>query len=392
MTVREEAAAVAGRVRWETTAVGRTARNAVRYSGPERDTMVQSLKAAGAAIAAWALVGWWLKAPQALLAPWTALALVDATVYRSLRSGLQQFAVILLGTLAAAAALSLTGENTLGSMALVLPPLVLIGTYRRLGTQGIYGATTALFVITYSSNDSAQIGNRLLETAVGAAIGIAVNALILPPVHLRSVRDQLQRLPRESADLLHAVASGAREGWSQADAEGWHDRARRLETILSAVEEARGRSAESTRLNPARKLRRLETLQPPPAADDRWSSVADHLRAITRTLAAVAGQDSPLTPPGEAFFARYADLADGLADLCGVEARELGARGTPGEAAGQEETTREETAQQVREAYQDVAESFRGQSGTAAAVGGGLLVETRQLLSALAGEGSREVE
>ncbi|MEK8174248.1 hypothetical protein NKH77_50455 [Streptomyces sp. M19] len=66
----------ANRLRWEAAAVWRTARIAVRQSGPERDTMVQSLKAAGAAIAAWALTGWWLNAPLALLArgrrwPWS---------------------------------------------------------------------------------------------------------------------------------------------------------------------------------------------------------------------------------------------------------------------------------------------------------------------------------
>ncbi|NJA61039.1 hypothetical protein HC023_34755, partial [Streptomyces sp. NEAU-H3] len=116
--------------RWarkETAAVVATVRTVFRQPGPERDSVVQSLKAAGAAIAAWALAGWWLKAPMALLAPWTALALVDATVYRSLRAGLQQLAVILIGTLSAAAALSLTRGDTLGAMALALPPLVLVG-------------------------------------------------------------------------------------------------------------------------------------------------------------------------------------------------------------------------------------------------------------------------
>ncbi len=43
------------RLWWEATAVGRTVRAAVRHSGPERDTVVQSLKAAGAATVAWAL-------------------------------------------------------------------------------------------------------------------------------------------------------------------------------------------------------------------------------------------------------------------------------------------------------------------------------------------------
>ncbi len=53
--------------------------------------MVQSLKAAGAAAVAWAVTGWWLEAPMALMAPWAAVALVQGTVYRSLRSAVQLF-------------------------------------------------------------------------------------------------------------------------------------------------------------------------------------------------------------------------------------------------------------------------------------------------------------
>ncbi len=53
--------------------------------------MVQSLKAAGAAAVAWAVTGWWLEAPMALMAAWAAVALVQGTVYRSLRSAVQLF-------------------------------------------------------------------------------------------------------------------------------------------------------------------------------------------------------------------------------------------------------------------------------------------------------------
>ncbi|SCD62335.1 hypothetical protein GA0115261_1010625, partial [Streptomyces sp. OspMP-M43] len=57
--------------RWagrEWAEVRRSVRSAFVEAGPERDTLVQSLKAAGAAIAAWALSGWWFQAPMALLA------------------------------------------------------------------------------------------------------------------------------------------------------------------------------------------------------------------------------------------------------------------------------------------------------------------------------------
>ncbi|GAA3855766.1 hypothetical protein GCM10023084_07150 [Streptomyces lacrimifluminis] len=127
---------ITGSITREAGAVWRSARTCFTEAGPERDTAVQSLKAAGAALLAWAVAGWWWNAPMALLAPWTALFLVQRTVYRSVVSGLQQFTVVVAGTLLAAGAGTLT-HNTMAAMALALPLTVLLGTYARFGTEGL---------------------------------------------------------------------------------------------------------------------------------------------------------------------------------------------------------------------------------------------------------------
>src|SRR5688572_25065497 len=77
-------------VRWEVRSVGRAARAAWRGPGRERDLLVQSLKAAAAALLAWLLAQVWLGDPMALMAPWVALVLVQATVYSSLVQGARQ--------------------------------------------------------------------------------------------------------------------------------------------------------------------------------------------------------------------------------------------------------------------------------------------------------------
>ncbi|MBC7267555.1 MAG: FUSC family protein, partial [Streptomyces sp.] len=60
-------------------------RAAWRGPGRERDLAVQSLKAAAAALLAWLVAREWLGDPMALMAPWVAVVLVQATVYSSLR-------------------------------------------------------------------------------------------------------------------------------------------------------------------------------------------------------------------------------------------------------------------------------------------------------------------
>ncbi|MEU2823464.1 hypothetical protein ABZ763_14600 [Streptomyces bacillaris] len=143
--------------------------------------MVQSLKAAGAAAVAWAVTGWWLEAPMALMAAGAAL---------------------------------LTG-STMTALFIALPPAVLLGNWARAGGQGLYAPTTALFVLAYGSCSLPAVGHRLLETAVGAAVGIAVNSLVLPPVHSRHVNTLAYALPRDCARLLGELSDGIREGYDE---------------------------------------------------------------------------------------------------------------------------------------------------------------------------------
>ncbi|GAA2944459.1 FUSC family protein [Streptomyces enissocaesilis] len=366
--------------RWlfrEASAVWRSARRACAGPGPERDVVVQSLKAAGAAALAWALTGWWWNAPMALMAPWTAVVLVQSTVYRSLRSGVQQLVVIALGTVLAAGAANLTGD-TMTAMVLVLPVAVLLGNYGRFGEQGLYAPTTAVFVLAYGSYSGLDILHRLLESAVGAAIGIAVNALILPPVHLRSVRDSLRRLPSESSELLHTVADGLREGYGRQEAESWHDRARRVTAILAELHDARLWTRESYRLNPGSRLRRTGPALPPPEWDYAWERIADPLVALTRSLVSTVSDEPMLRPPPDSVLAHLSDLLRAAGDVCAADRDAFEGRGRD---AGEERALALESAWA---AHGRLKQQLLDQDSETATSVGGLVAESQQLLYELA--------
>jgi uncharacterized membrane protein YgaE (UPF0421/DUF939 family) len=82
---------------------------------------------------------------MAFVAPWVAVVLVESTVYRSLAHGLQQVAAIAAGTVVATG-VALVLNNTMVTMVVVLPAVLLLVQWQRLGSQGIYAATGALFV------------------------------------------------------------------------------------------------------------------------------------------------------------------------------------------------------------------------------------------------------
>ncbi|MFF3032425.1 aromatic acid exporter family protein [Streptomyces rubiginosohelvolus] len=348
-------------------------------AGPERDTLVQSLKAAGAAIAAWGVSGWWFQAPMALLAPWTAIAMVGSTVYQSVRTGVQQFAIIALGTLWASAAMALTRDQTMAAMLLTLPFMMLLGNYRRFGSQGIYGATTALFVITGGVSSTSTVGHRLLETLIGAVIGLLVNAFVLPPVHLRSVRDRLVRLAAETADVLDAMAEGLGEEDGLEKSVSWHHSAGGLTVLLQDVSEARRWAMEGARWNPGGRLRRTGPKPPPFSEDMRWSRVCPRVLAVTRTLAAI-NDDTELAPPSPEFFRVLSGVLVQAGRICRVETELL-------LGSGNEATQHEHRDAAVRDAWSalgSLTDAFHREEPRASAVGGELLIEARQLLLELA--------
>ncbi|WP_336320364.1 FUSC family protein [Streptomyces lavendofoliae] len=342
---------------WEAAAVGGSVRRALTGPGPERDLAVQAVKAAGAAILAWAVAGWWWQAPLALMAPWTAVALVQSTVYRSVRTGAQQVVLIAAGTVLAAAAAGLTGGNTMAAMAIVLPVTALLGNYSRFEGQGVYASTTALFVLVYGSFSGFDILHRLLETLLGAVIGIGVNALVLPPVHLRHAHESLCRLPREGAELLRSMAEEMERGYERRQAQEWHARARRLPQRLADLRNARMWTRESLRLNPGRRIRRPGPELPSTQWDAAWERVADHLTTLTGMLAEAAGDRPRLRPPPDTVLGEVPGLLHALADVCEADCETLaGGRdaGSPDVVrAGSRDAVRDGTRDAVRDGRRD---------------------------------------
>jgi hypothetical protein len=362
---------------WEACAVGRAVRAAWRGPGRERDLVVQSLKAAGAALIAWAVAGVWLDDPMALMAPWVALVLVQATVYSSVRQAGQQFAAICAGALVASAAQAITDDNT-GALALSLPVLMLMANWSRFGRQGIYAATTAVFVLASGTAISAAaVGHRVGQAALGAVIGVAVNAFVLPPIHLRDVRENLAALARESGDVLHTVADDLRESeWDAQSAAGWWNEAVRLRRRVEALESARSWSRESLRLTsrPLRRLHRAPTTVPPEDEDHRWSRVTGNITALTRTLAVAADEHRTPAPPDGPVLDLYGRLLRLIGDACHAEASRLLGEATEG---GPESGTT--TMKELHERLQDGLREHAGRGVARATVLGTLLLQAEDL-------------
>ncbi|WP_201300493.1 FUSC family protein [Streptomyces sp. HF10] len=292
--------------RLDLSAAAGSLRRACAGPGRERDLTAQALKAALAAWLTWMIAGWWLHTPVAFVAPWVAVVLVESTVYRSLAHGLQQLGALTAGTVTATA-VGLVLHSTAVAMAVVLPLGLLLGHWRRLGNQGIYAATGALFVLTDGAVTVTTSAFRIAAALFGAGVGIAVNALVRPPLYLRDTRAVLRDATEETHDILHAVADGLASGrWDAEEAGTWHERALRLHR---RVDEARA-SVEWSRESLRGNMRRRGAVPAPGKGYDDALAVLDyaavHTAGVTRTVLEVTAEDRAVPRPHPELALSYA--------------------------------------------------------------------------------------
>lgn len=234
--------------RHDRTPVGWIAR-ALRVPGRERRILVQSAKATFAATAAWLLATLVLHLPQPFLAPYAAVFLVEATVYRSFRGWIQQVGSVASGVLLAAVAGHFIPWQAVALAAVVFLGL-LAGSWRRFGDAGVWVGVTGMLVISYgTAREPVLLGDRLLETALGAAIGVAVNTLILPPLYGERLAAAAGRLGKALAALLESLSDLIRRDEPPEDLDHLLSQEQDTRSLVLAAEEAVGLTREGRMLN-----------------------------------------------------------------------------------------------------------------------------------------------
>jgi hypothetical protein len=255
-------------------------RAALTRSGPERFEALLLLKAAVATVLAWQLAVHLLDSATPFYAPMAALLVVDRTMVRSLWASARRVAAVVVGMSIAWLVGSLVGV-TWWSMVVVIFVALLIGRSQLLGDHGIQVPTMVLLsLITVNGTDTEFTYLTIVETVLGGVVGVAVNAVVLAPMHLDEPRDALRDLTSRLQDVVGEIAVGLREGWDAQQARRWYQHATdlhdRVPEVLRAVETGR----ESTRWNWRHRLR--------PARID-WDGYVSTVEAVRRAQWQVAG-------------------------------------------------------------------------------------------------------
>ena len=170
-------------------------------------------------------------------APLGALVSMYPTVSGSFRTGMQTLAGLVVGMALALIAL-LFGNPNVWTISLIVGLGVLLAGLPRLGAGRDYLPVAALFVLVLGGDDpdgySFGYGVQML---VGVAVGLTVNAVVFPPLHLNGAVNGLVSLRNSLARQLQDMAAALRETWPP-EHEEWSQRENQLDSLTREVREA----------------------------------------------------------------------------------------------------------------------------------------------------------
>ncbi|MFG2540003.1 aromatic acid exporter family protein [Streptomyces sp. NPDC048511] len=300
-------------------------RRALAYDGDERDTLRIIGKSTLAATLAWLVSYVALDARSPAFAPFSAVLIMQVTVYRSVVQSLRYVGAVVAGVAVQAALGFLAGPDLL-TFVLVAVIALAIGRWQVLGAQGPQVATAAFFAFstyTSASADSQRLralGEIVLLVLIGCAIGIAVNVLVAPPLRYRGAEYGIRSLAHTLKDLLADMYPVLAEGVPDQDTTGgWRSRAARTGGMIGQAWWGLETSKESLHLNPRRLLRRYR-------GHPGFQGYESVLGALERTLYQVAAltrgldrsreeeEDEALGP----FLRRYAAFLEAAGEVAEV--------------------------------------------------------------------------
>jgi Aromatic acid exporter family member 1 len=258
-----------------------------------------------------------------VLAPLTALLVLQASLYQTIRSGLRKVASVTAGVLVAVGVAEFIGFSW-WQLALVIAAALLIGSMLRLGDDLLEVPISAMLIFASAGSHAAAAG-RVVDTLVGTAAGLA-GGLVFAAPRVQPAREAVGELAGQLADLLGAMAGDlveTRIDPDRARVAEWLTRARELRDQIERVDDTLRQVADSVRLNPRSRLRRgrlrparcdlLVTEAPLRGGVEALEHATVTVRGLARSILDSADIESDLSPVRDE--RARATLADVLGNL-----------------------------------------------------------------------------
>ena len=156
----------------------------------------------GATVAAYAVADVLLTDTVPVIAALTALLVTEATLFDILTAGVQRVVSVVVGVLLAVAFSMLVGISW-WSLGLLVGLSIVIGQVLRLGPHLVEVPISAMLVLAVGGEQTVA-SDRVIETLIGATVGIAVNLAFPPQIRANTAAATVGVFADEIAALLQA--------------------------------------------------------------------------------------------------------------------------------------------------------------------------------------------
>lgn len=276
-----------------------------------RNALLRALRLAGAAVAAYVVAGLLLEDTVPVIAALTALLVVEVTLFDIVTSGVQRVVSVVCGVLLAVGFSSLVGISW-WSLGVLVAVAILVGQLLRLGPHLVEVPISAMLVLAVGGEETVA-SDRIVETLIGAAVGVAVNIVFPPRIRADTAAEAVGGFADQIAALLATAARELPDGITTQEADRWLDDSRRLSRHVPRIDRALAQAEQSRRLNP-RALAHLDTASVLRSGLESLEHSSVAVRSMFRSIAdGVRDHPQPDSAAAEAVREAFATLLDELA-------------------------------------------------------------------------------
>ncbi len=248
-----------------------------------RAPFLQVAKSAIATIAAWLIAGWLIPGPLPVFAAIAALLVVQPSLNQSFGKALERSVGVIAGVVIASGLALLFGQSTWVILIAVAIGLVIAWALKMTSGTGNQVAISAILVLALGAATPNYALDRVIETIIGALIGIIVNVLLVPPVSVAPAHRAVDALGEELAASLDRLADAFESPQSPPQLTELLLSARLMRPMRDAADAAIDAGRDSLTLNP-RAARHREELTELERLLERFGPIVTQVIGMTRAF------------------------------------------------------------------------------------------------------------
>ena len=217
-----------------------------------RVPLLQVVKTAVAAVLAWFAAIAVFPEQVPVFASVAALLVMQPSVNQSFGKAVERSVGVIAGVLVAMAAVLVFGDPSWLVLLAIVASLVVAWALRLTPGSSVQIPISAMLVLSIGAATPEYAAARIVETLIGAAVGLAVNVAIVPPLQIAPARLAVLRLGRRIAEELQRLADALTRMEGREDVEAALLSARELRDLQRDAGDAIRSARDSLTLNPRR--------------------------------------------------------------------------------------------------------------------------------------------